>query len=221
MRCPVRRDDEEWWEGRQGHAMGTVEIHNGRDGAWTSNCTRIAQIVDADSTSRRRSPTTEPLGESLRRAGAELQSFLLSERGRAPSPSRCSRTSESDRRRWSRRGSIRGRQPLSAAPVSRRPFVSDTEFQAYLSGVLEGYVTVRNVPQRLLRHGLGFSQRPRRSPSEAPTRFPSLCRYLVLGSALLITARSFSLERLPIPFRGSDGRGAEPAKIELHALWRE
>jgi peptidoglycan/xylan/chitin deacetylase (PgdA/CDA1 family) len=146
----------EWWEGRQFHLMSTAEIreadrrgldiqlhtHRHRSSA-TDSDELEREITDNRAALARACGRPEesfghfcyPSGVTHSSAVAVLEnigvkSATLVEEGINPQGTNCYRL-----RRF-----LDGRS------------VSDTEFQAYLSGALEGYITVRNAPRRLLRH---------------------------------------------------------------------
>ncbi len=81
---------EEWWEGRQFHLMTTAEIREAdRRGLDVQLHTHRHRSSNARARDRRQ---PSRIGQSLRQAGAQLQPFLLSERGRSSLRRRSSQT---------------------------------------------------------------------------------------------------------------------------------
>src|SRR5271154_3050426 len=121
---------QEWWESRQFHLMSAAEI-----GAADRRGLDIQLHTHRHRPSRRRN-RRQPggLGQSVRPAGAELSTLLLSERA---GPSLRGRGSRSSRYRFGDPGRERDqparRQSLSAAPVSRWP----SGFRGRVRGLFE------------------------------------------------------------------------------------
>ncbi len=146
----------DWWEGRQFHLMSTAEIREadrrGLDIQLHTHRHRSSD-TDSDELDREIADNRAALARACGRPEESFRHFCYPSGITHPSAIAVLENI------GVRSATLveEGINPRGANSYRLRRFldgrsVSDTEFQAYLSGVLEGYVTVKNVPQRLLRH---------------------------------------------------------------------